>query len=185
MGLARRGIPIANSLSEEEKDPMSDRVALPSLSLPKQRTHWSVFVVIAASVLFLIMCGALYLVLQRQQAQEEAYAKRQSDRATEIKMETEKVKAETEHATAEAKRKEAEAAAAAATAAAQKKAAAAAAEDEAAKAARRKGAKKGGGGKVAKGVAPAAAPGAPAAATPAKPTTKASKDIDDLLKSFK
>lgn len=167
---------------------MGEKVALPSLSLPKQKTHWSVFVVVAASVLFLIMCGALYMVMQRQQAQEEAFAKRQADRAAELRAETEKVKAETERAAAEAKRKEAEAAAAAALAAAQKKAAAV----EAAAAADRDARKRGAGGakKPGKAVAkagPTPAQGAPAAApaAPVKQQTKASKDIDDLLRSFK
>jgi hypothetical protein len=168
---------------------MGDKVALPSLSLPKQRTHWSVHVVIAASVLFLVMCGALYLVLQRQQAAEDAFAKRQADRAAELKAETEKAKAEASLAAAEAKKKEAETAAAAAAATAAKKAAAAAAasgDDEAAKA-KKKVAKKGGGGKGAKpGAATAALPGAPTPpAAPTKQQSKASKDIDDLLKGFK
>jgi cytoskeletal protein RodZ len=163
---------------------MGEKVALPSLSLPKQKTHWSVFVVIAASVLFLIMCGALYLVMQRQQAQEDAFAKRQADRAAELRAETEKAKAETERAVAEAKRKEAEAAAVAANTAAQKKVAITAAEDDAAKA-KKKAAKKGTPGKLVKGATPAPTPGAPTPAAPVKQTTKASKDIDDLLKSFK
>ncbi len=164
---------------------MGSKVALPSLSLPKQRTHWSVGVVIAAGVLFVIMGGTLYAVMQRQQAAEEAYAKRQSDRAAELKAEAEKAKSEAERAVAEAKRKEAENAAALALAAAQKKNPPASTEDEQAKAAKKKAAHKGGGGKTAKVGSPAAAPGAPAVVTPAKPTTKASKDIDDLLKGFK
>ena len=163
---------------------MGDKVALPSLSLPKQRTHWSVFVVIAASVLFLIMGGALYLVLQRQQAQEEAFAKRQADRAAELRAETEKAKAEAERDSAGAKKKEAETAAAAAAAAAQKKVVVASNDADAAGAAKKKGGGKKGGGKVAKS-GPAPAPGAPVAPTPAKPSSKESKSIDDLLKSFK
>ena len=164
---------------------MGSKVALPSLSLPKQKTHWSVGVVIAAGVLFVIMGGTLYAVMQRQQAAEEAYAKRQSDRAAELKAEAEKAKADAERAVAEAKRKEAENAAALALAVAQKKNPPASTEDEQAKAAKKKAAHKPGGGKTAKVGSPAAGPGAPAAATPAKPTTKASKDIDDLLKGFK
>jgi cytoskeletal protein RodZ len=169
---------------------MAEKVALPSLSLPKQKTHWSVHVVIAASVLFLIMCGALYMVMDRQQKQEDAYAKRQADHAAELRAEIEKTRAETERASAEAKKKEAETAAAAALAAAQKKAAAAEAAAAAEREARKKGTttpKKNGGGKtVAKsGPTPAqgATPAAPAAAV--KQQTKASKDIDDLLKSIK
>jgi cytoskeletal protein RodZ len=164
---------------------MSERVALPSLSLPKQRTHWSVGVVVAAGVLFLIMCGALYMVMQRQQAQEDAFAKRQADRKAELQAETEKAKAETQRAVAEAKKKEAETAAAAAAAAAQKKAAIVSPEDDAAKA--KKKASKKGTGKVAKGgVATPATPATPGATPPkGAPSPKASKDIDDLLKSFK
>ena len=84
---------------------MGDKVALPSLSLPKQKTHWSVGVVIAASVMLLILVAAFYAVLQRQKAGEEAYAKRQADHAAAIKAETEKAKAEAERAVAEAKMK--------------------------------------------------------------------------------
>jgi len=112
---------------------MGDKVALPSLSLPKQRTHWSVGVVIAAGVLLLILGAALYAVLQRQQAAEEAYAKREADHAAMIKAETEKVKAETEKASAEAKKKEAEAAASNAAAAQSKAAQASGAGDDASK----------------------------------------------------
>jgi cytoskeletal protein RodZ len=167
---------------------MGDKVALPSLSLPKQRTHWSVFVVIAAGVMFLLMCAALYLVLQRQQAAEEAYAKRQADHKAELNAKTEMDHAAAERAAAETKKKEAEAAAAAAAAAAAKKAPVlAGAEDDAAKAAHKKVvAKKGGGKPTAKGSpVPAGILNAVPTPAPAKQQTKASKDIDDLLKGFK
>jgi cytoskeletal protein RodZ len=180
LGLARRGIPTANSLGEEEKHPMAEKVALPSLSLPKQRTHWSVHVVIAASVLFLVMCAAFYLVLQRQKDAEAAFAKRQEDHAVELKAKAEAERAAAERATPEAKKTEAETAAAAAADATEKKkaAAAAAATQEASK---RKASRRST--KVAKGGA-TSSPSAPAAA-PEKPRSKESKSIDDLLKSFK
>jgi colicin import membrane protein len=160
---------------------MGDKVALPSLSLPKQRTHWSVGVVIAAGVLLLFLGAALYAVLQRQQAREEAYAKRQADQAALVKAETEKAKAEAAKAAAEAKKKEAEAAASSA-AAAQSKAAQAnrASEESSKKSSKKKSTRKPGGKAVA-----ASSPAAAAPAAPAKPTSKASKDIDDLLRGFK
>lgn len=161
---------------------MAEKVALPSLSLPKQKTHWSVGVVIAAGVLFLIMCAALYLVMQRQQNAEAAFAKRQADHESVLRAETEKAKADTERAAAETKKKEAEAAAAAAAAAAQKRTAITSSNDDAAKA-KKKSTKKVSGGKQAKAGSPPT--GAVTPAAPAKPTTKTSKDIDDLLKSFK
>jgi cytoskeletal protein RodZ len=164
-------------------DFMGDKVALPSLSLPKQRTHWSVGVVIAAGVLLLILGAALYAVLQRQQAAEEAYAKREADHAAMIKAETEKVKAETEKASAEAKKKEAEAAASNAAAAQSKAAQASGAGDDASK--NKSGNKKKGTKKASGKTTAATGPAAAAPVAPAKPTTKASKDIDDLLKGFK
>jgi cytoskeletal protein RodZ len=167
---------------------MGDKVALPSLSLPKQRTHWSVFVVIAAGAMFLLMCAALYLVLQRQQAAEEAYAKRQADHQAELKAKADMDRAAAERAAAEAKKKEAEAAAAAAAAAAAKKAPVlASAEDDPAKAGHKKVVvRKGGGKPTAKsGSAPTDILNAVPTPAPAKQQTKASKDIDDLLKGFK
>jgi hypothetical protein len=166
---------------------MADKVALPSLSLPKQRTHWSVFVVIAAGAMFLIMCAALYLMLKRQHEAELAFAKRQEAHAAELRAKVEAdhaavERAAAEKAAAEAKRKADEAAAAAA-----KKVAAVATDD--ATGAKKKVAKKSGGGTktVAKGTPAAAAPGAPAAPPPPPPKaqSKASKDIDDLLRGFK
>jgi colicin import membrane protein len=165
-------------------DFMGDKVALPSLSLPKQRTHWTVGVVIAAGVLLLILGAALYAVLQRQQAAEEAYAKREADRAAMIKAETEKAKAEAEKAVAEAKKKEAEAAASNAAAAQSKAALANSASEDASKnkfANKKKPPKKAAG----KPVTAASAPAAATPAAPAKPASKASKDIDDLLRGFK
>ena len=167
---------------------MGDKVALPSLSLPKQRTHWSVFVVIAASVLFVVMCGALYMVLERQKAAEAAFAKRQEDRKAELEAGTRK--AEAERAASEAKKKETEAttAAAAAAAAAAKKAPPVANAGDDPGAAKKKIVKKGPPSKTAKGPDPKAllGPGAPTPPTPAKPpASKASKDIDDLLRGFK
>jgi colicin import membrane protein len=164
-------------------DFMGDKVALPSLSLPKQRTHWSVGVVIAAGVLLLILGAALYAVLQRQQAAEEAYAKREADHAAMIKAETEKAKAEAERAHAEAKKKEAEAAASNAAVAQSKAAQANVAGDEASKnksSSKKKGAKKTSGKTTA-----ASGPATATPTAPAKPATKASKDIDDLLRGFK
>ena len=162
---------------------MGDKVALPSLSLPKQRTHWSVGVAIAAGVLLLILGAALYAVLQRQQAAEEAYAKREADHAAMIKAETEKAKAEAERAQAETKKKEAEAAASNAAVAQSKAALANGASDDASK--NKLGNKK----KIIKrasGKTTAASGTATATpAAPPKPPTKASKDIDDLLKGFK
>ncbi len=167
---------------------MADKVALPSLSLPKQRTHWSVFVVIAAGAMFLIMCAALYLMLKRQHEAEVAFAKRQEAHAAELKAKVEAdhaavERAAAEKAAAEAKRKADEAAAAAA-----KKVAVVATDD--ATGAKKKAPKKASGGTktVAKGGTPAAAtPGAPAAPPPPPPKqqSKASKDIDDLLRGFK
>jgi hypothetical protein len=164
---------------------MGDKVALPSLSLPKQRTHWSVFVVIAASAMFLIMCVALYLMLKRQHEAEEAFAKRQEAHQAELKAKVEvdhaaAERAAAERAAAEAKRKEAEAAAAAA-----KKMAVVSADDG--QGTKRKLLKKPGGLKpIAKGPATPALPGIPAPPPPPpKQQSKASKDIDDLLKGIK
>ena len=161
---------------------MGDKVALPSLSLPKQRTHWSVGVVIAGGVLLIILGAAFYTVQVRQREAEEAFAKRQADQTAMIRAEADKAKAEAERASAEAKRKEAEALASNA-AAAQSKAAQANAGDDASKnkSGKKKTTKKAGGKPTTTASGPVAAP--PGA--PAKPATKASKDIDDLLKGFK
>jgi cytoskeletal protein RodZ len=161
---------------------MGDKVALPSLSLPKQRTHWSVGVVIAGAVLLMILGAALYAVLQRQQAAEEAYAKREADRAAMVKAETEKARAEADRAVAETKKKEAEAAASNAAVAQSKASQSNTSSDDASKnkAGKKKSTKKASGKTTA---ASGPAPATPAA--PAKQTTKASKDIDDLLKGFK
>jgi hypothetical protein len=164
-------------------DFMGAKVALPSLSLPKQRTHWSVGVVIAGAALLIIFGAAFYTVQVRQREAEEAFAKRQADQTAMIKAEAEKARAEAERASAEAKRKEAEALASNA-AAAQSKAAQANAGDDASKnksSKKKIGAKKGSGKTTATASGPVAAP----PSTPAKPTTKASKDIDDLLRGFK
>jgi colicin import membrane protein len=170
---------------------MGAKVALPSLSLPKQKTHWTVGVVIAAGVLFVILGAAFYLVLQSRQAEADAFAKRESDRLASIKAEKEKVEAETAKAeavkaAAEARKKEAEAAALAA----QKKAAAAAAVDDSKRdrGRKRSSGHKGSGTRVAtsktgSSAGPTTTPAAPA--PPPKAQTKASKDIDDLLRSFK
>ena len=176
---------------------MGDKVALPSLNLPKQRTHWTVGIVIAASLLFMVLGGAFYTVMKNRQAEADAIARREADRLASLKAEIEKAqadraKAEAEKAASEAKRKADDAA----TVNAQKRAAvpAATASDDDKK---DKGKKKSGGGhkgngtKVANGKAgaPASGPAAAAAPTPAPaaaPTkSKASKDIDDLLKSFR
>jgi hypothetical protein len=156
---------------------MGAKVALPSLSLPKQKTHWTVGVVIAAGVLFVILGAAFYLVLQSRQAEADAFAKRESDRLASIKAEKEKVEAEKGEAEATAL-------------AAQKKAAAAAATDDSK---RDKGRKKSSGhkasgtrvatSKTGSSAGPTTTPAAPAA--PPKPQSKASKDIDDLLRSFR
>ena len=95
---------------------MGDKVVLPSLSLPKQKTHWSVTVVIIAGIVLLIMGGALFAILHRQQAEAEAITKAASNKvalaeaeAAKAKAEVEKVKVEKEREEAEAKRKEADA----------------------------------------------------------------------------
>ena len=163
---------------------MGDKVALPSLSLPKQRTHWSVGVVIAGAVLLIILGAAFYTVQVRQREAEEAFAKRQADQTAMIKAQAEKARAEAERASAEAKRKEAEALASNAAAAQSKAAAQANAGDDASKnksGKKKNGAKKAGGKTTTTASGPMAAP----PSTPAKPTTKASKDIDDLLRGFK
>lgn len=174
---------------------MGDKVALPSLNLPKQKTHWTVGVVIAAGLLFMILGGVFYTVMKNRQAEADAIARGQADRLAAVKAETEmakaeKARAEAERAASEAKRKADEAAALVA----QKKAVVSTATDDDKKDKGKKksgGSHKGGGIKVAngKGAAPAAGPAAAAPApTPApapKPTSKASKDIDDLLKSFR
>jgi hypothetical protein len=165
---------------------MADKVALPSLSLPKQRTHWSVYVVIAAGAMFLIMCAALYMMLKRQHEAEVAFAKRQEAHQMELQTRVEVDRAAVdriaaEKSAAEAKRKEAEAAAAAA-----KKVAVVSADDG--HDPKKKGPKKPGSTKtVAKGPTAPAIPGAPAAPPPPAPKakSKASQDIDDLLKGFK
>jgi hypothetical protein len=171
---------------------MGDKVALPSLSLPKQKTHWTVGVVIAAGVLLVILGAAFYAVLQNRQAESNAIARREADKLASIRAETEKAQAqkamaEAERAASEAKKKAEEA-----TLAAQKKpmlAAAAPDDDKKDKGKKKNGVHKAGGAKVANGK-----PGAPASASPAaaaapapapKPSSKASKDIDDLLRSFK
>jgi hypothetical protein len=173
---------------------MGDKVALPSLSLPKQKTHWTVGVVIAAGVLLVILGAAFYAVLQNRQAESNAIARREADRLASIKAETEKAQAQKEQAEAEKAASEAKKKAEEATLAAQKKApvATAAPDDDKKdnKGKKKNGSHKAGGAKVANGKAggPAAAsPSAPAAApAPApKPSSKASKDIDDLLRSFK
>jgi cytoskeletal protein RodZ len=162
---------------------MGDKVALPSLSLPKQRTHWSVGVVIAGAVLLLILGAAFYMVQVRQREAEEAYAKRQTDQTAMIKAEADKARAEAERSAAETKRKEAEAAASNAAVAQNKSAQANAADEASKKAAKKKGGTKKGSTKTAAVGAGPAAVAAPAA-TP-KEKTKASKDIDDLLRGFK
>jgi cytoskeletal protein RodZ len=164
---------------------MGDKVALPSLSLPKQRTHWSVGVVIAGGVLLMILGAAFYTVQVRQREAEEAFAKRQTDHTAMLKAEAEKSKAAAELASAEAKKKEAEAAASNAAAAQSKAAQANGGGDDASKkkgTTKKNGAKKAGG-KTTASTAPGPAPAAPG--SPPKPSTKASKDIDDLLKGFK
>jgi hypothetical protein len=171
---------------------MGDKVALPSLSLPKQRTHWTVGVVVAAGVLFVILGAAFYMVLQSRQAEAEAFAKRESDRlaankAGKEKVEAEKGRAEAEKAASEARKNEAEAAALAA----QKKAAATVAEEAKKDRGRAKSSgRKGGGTKVAT-AGKTGTPGDSAGASalppppPKQSASKASKDIDDLLKSFR
>jgi hypothetical protein len=178
---------------------MGDKVALPSLSLPKQKTHWTVGVVIAAGVLFLVLGAAFYWVLRSRQAEADAYAKRESDHLARVIAETEKVQAEkaradSERAASEAKKKEVDAEGMAA----QRKASANANANANANvntSANEGGKKKSGGGhknggaKVSGSSKPgaAAAPAAPAtpAPPPPKEKSKASKDIDDLLRSFK
>jgi hypothetical protein len=170
----------------EEKKFMADKVALPSLSLPKQRTHWSVYVVIAAGAMFLIMCVALYMMLKRQHEAEVAFAKRQEAHQAELKAKVEAdhaavERAAAEKAAAEAKRKADEAAAAAA-----KKLATASADTG--QPTKRRAPKRSSSTKtVAKGSTSSALPGAPAAPPPPppKPKSKASQDIDELLKGFK
>jgi hypothetical protein len=175
---------------------MADKVALPSLSLPKQKTHWTVGVVIAAGVLFVILGAAFYQVLRSRQAEADSIAKRESDRLESIKAEKDKAemekgRAEAEKAASEAKKKEAEASALAAKSTAAAAVATAAADADKNK---KKGpGHKAGGTKVANGkTGPTPAPGTaspgPSAAPPPptpKQQSKASKDIDDLLKSFK
>jgi len=82
-------------------DLMGAKAALPSLSLPKQRTHWSVGVVIAGAVLLIILGAAFYTVQVRQREAEEAFAKRQADQTAMIKAEAEKARAEAEKKKAE------------------------------------------------------------------------------------
>jgi biopolymer transport protein ExbB/TolQ len=167
---------------------MGDKVALPSLSLPKQRTHWSVFVVVAAGVMFLLMCAALYLVLERQQKAEEAFAKRQEDHRAELKAKADMDRAAAERAAAEAKKKQAETAAAAAAAAAAKRSALAKADDEAAKSAYKRASARRSSSSKSSSKSPVPAGilnAAPAPAPPPKQQSKASKDIDDLLRGFK
>jgi colicin import membrane protein len=165
---------------------MGDKVALPSLSLPKQKTHWTVSVVVVAGVLLLILGAALYAVLQRQQRAEEAFAKAAMDRADLVKAETEKAKAEAARAVAETRKKEAETAASLA-AAQQKKVvqSSVGSEDDGAKKAAKKKSSHHGGSKVAsKSATPAVPAQAPVSSRP-PPSTKASKDIDDLLRGLK
>ncbi len=173
---------------------MGDKAALPSLSLPKQKTHWTVGVVIAAGALFIILGAVFYTVMRNRQAEADAIARREADRLASIRAETEKAqaekaKAEAERAAAEAKRKADEAAALAAQR--QKAAGAVVASTDDDKKEKTK--HKGGNHKpprLANGKAAAPSSSAPAAAAapppPApKPTSKASKDIDDLLKSIR
>jgi hypothetical protein len=170
---------------------MGEKVAaLPSLSLPKQKTHWSVFLVIASGATFLILSAAWYTVMNQRNKAEMAYTQQQEAKTNLIKAEADKARAEKERTEAEIKKKEAEAAAAAAQAAAQKKAAQTAVTEEDQKKKKKSG--KGSSKTVAsKGSTPALAPtagGTPAAPEPPKPkptSSKASKDIDDLLKSFR
>jgi cytoskeletal protein RodZ len=169
-------------------DLMGDKVALPSLSLPKQRTHWSVGVVIAAAVLLIILGAAFYTIQVRQREAEEAFAKRQTDHTEMLKAEAQKATAEAERASAEAKKKEAEAAASNAAVAQSKAAQANGGGDDASKNKGGNKKKPGGkkpGGKTTATTTAASGPAPVAPGSPPKPSTKASKDIDDLLKGFK
>lgn len=179
---------------------MGDKVALPSLSLPKQRTHWTVGVVIAAAVLFIALGAAFYAVLRNRQAESDALTKRDADRVllkrAEIeKVQAERAKADSERAASEARKKEAEAEGIAAQKRANANASANASDGDGKARKTGPGHKAGGTTKVANGkpgspAAPAAGPSAGPAAGPALPPppkekSKASKDIDDLLRSFK
>jgi uncharacterized small protein (DUF1192 family) len=150
-------------------------------------------VVIAAGVLFFALGAAFYAVLKNRQAESDALAKREADRVALVRAETEKVqaekaKADAQRAASEAKKKEAEAE----TLAAQKRVIANASDDDKKDKGKKKvgGAHKAGATKVASGkpgapAAPAAAAAPAAPAAPPKEKSKASKDIDDLLRSFK
>jgi hypothetical protein len=174
---------------------MSDRVVLPSLSLPKKKTHWTVMVVVVSSITLLVLGGTLFMLLYRQQAERDALAKVESEKLELAKVQAEKAKAEVakaildkEKAAADAKKKELDAKAALAA----KQAAPAVATSDAKGPApkysgRRRWSKRGGNGGVNKPTAAAASPAEqPVAAPPkpARPTSKASNAIDALLKGF-
>jgi hypothetical protein len=90
---------------------MSDKVVLPSLDLPGQKTHWTVITVIGGGVVVLLM-GAIFLaVVHKQQVSQETAARAVEARAREAAAQVEKMKLE---AIAAAEKAKAAAAAAAA-----------------------------------------------------------------------
>jgi hypothetical protein len=90
---------------------MSDKVALPSLDLPGQKTHWAVIAVVGGAVLVLAMAAIFLIVVHKQQASQEAAVRAVEARAKEAAAQVEKLKLE---AVAAAEKAKAAAAAAAA-----------------------------------------------------------------------
>jgi hypothetical protein len=181
--------------STRGREPMSDRVVLPSLSLPKKKTHWMVMVVVVSSITLLVLGGTLFMLLYRQQAERDAIVRAESEKLELAKAQAEKAKAdvakailEKEKAAADAKKKELEAKAAliakqaAPTIAPSEKKGAPAP----GRSSRRRWGKRGGPAVASKTTPAAAAPATQPAAPPkpARPSSKASSDIDAILKGF-
>jgi len=73
---------------------MSDKVVLPRLDLPGQKTHWTVVAVIGGGVLVLLMAAIFLVVVHKQQAAQEAVVRAADARAKEAAAQVEKMKLE-------------------------------------------------------------------------------------------
>jgi hypothetical protein len=73
---------------------MSDKVVLPRLDLPGQKTHWAIVAVVGGSVLVLLMAAIFLVVVHKQQAAQEAAARAVEDRAKGAAAQIEKMKLE-------------------------------------------------------------------------------------------
>ena len=73
---------------------MSDKVVLPRLDLPGQKTHWAVVAVIGGGVLVLLMAAIFLIDVHKQQAGQGAAARAMEARAKEAASQVEKLKLE-------------------------------------------------------------------------------------------